>query len=313
MRRETFKVIDIKLSFSQFKSADCFNRVDDNHILDLYIGLDNMYRYTLFLVSETKPEKIFSSQLINVQVGIRRDNKWGISFSLVDNQSEDIFFHFCLDIIESSRSLSSKYIGAKYVCNRYKKWQSMLTKYNDGMLSFSEIKGLIGELLFLKNFMIPEYGQEVAVNSWVGPENADQDFICNKTWYEIKSTVSGSESVRISSIEQLDMIDEGELIIVYLDKTSNSDDFKITINSIIKEICDSLKSEQLKRKLNDILLNHGYYYRNEYDEYLFKLGKFDRYKVDKHFPCIRKSMLPFSVINLRYELSISFISKYLLE
>lgn len=304
---------DIKTYFSQFKSIDCFNRVDNNHILDLYIGLDDMSRYTLFLVSEIEPEKIFSSQIIYVQVGLRRDNKWGISFSLSNNQFEDLFCHFCVDIIESSRSLSCKSIGAKFVCSRYKKWQSMLTKYTDGILSFSEIKGLIGELIFLKNYMIPKYGEDIAVNSWIGPEKADQDFVCEDTWYEIKSTVSGTESVRISSIEQLDMDAEGELIIVYLDKTSHTDDFKITINSITKEIYDSLISYNLKQRLNDILLNHGYYNRKEYDDYLFKLVKVDRYKVDKNFACIRRSMLPLSVVNLKYDISISYISKYLLE
>lgn len=306
-------MLDIKKRFSQLETIDSFQRVDNQHILDLYIGIDSMSRFTLFLISETEPNHMFSSQIINVQVGKRRDNQWGISFSLINNKFEDIFCHFCSDIIESSRIISDRNKGSEFICSRYIKWQNMLSKYKSGMLSPSEIKGLIGELYFLKEYLFPQYGQELAVNSWIGPDKADQDFVCENTWYEVKSTVSGAESLRIASIEQLDMPLEGELVVVYLDKTSYSDDLKITLNGIYQEVYNLMETEYLKQKLGDILLNLGYYKRFEYDEYIFKFSKLDRYKVDKTFPCIRKNMLPHAVINAKYDLSISFISNFLKE
>lgn len=304
-------MIDIKNRFSQLETMDAFQRIDELHILDIYIGIDSMSRKTLFFVSETEPQQMVSSQLINVQVGKRRDEQWGISFSLINNKFEDIFCHFCSDIIDSSRIISDKKRGAEFICKRYIKWQNMLSKSKSGILSSSEVKGLIGELFFLKEYLIPLYGQDIAVNSWIGPDKADQDFICGNTWYEVKSTVSGGESIRISSIEQLDVPLEGELIILYLDKTSYSDDLKITINSLYEEVYNSMESVYLKQKLSDIVLNIGYYKRFEYDEFLFKFSKMDRYKVDSDFPCIRKSKIPDAIVNCKYDLSVSFINNFL--
>ena len=303
--------MNIKDHFSQINGIDSFQRIDDTHILDIYLGIDNMSRYTLFLISECEPLQMYSSQIISVQAGIRKDKQWGISFSLINNGFEDIFFHFCTDIIESSRILTKKEKGSEFVCARYNNWQNMLTKYKGGLLSPGAIKGLIGELYFLKEFLIPLYGQEKAVYSWIGPDKADQDFVCGDTWYEVKSTVSGGETIKISSIEQLDTSNDGELVIVYLDKTSCTDNLKITLNSIYQEVYDSLSTELLKQKLGDIILNLGYYQRGEYDEYMFRFSKIDRYTVGAGFPCIRKTMLPSTVVNAKYELSISHIDSFL--
>jgi len=287
-----------------------FKRVDEIHPLDIYTGTDNISRLTLFLISDLEPPTVSSSQIINVSVGKRKDNKWGISYTLLDNQFEDLFAKFCTDIIESSRSLKVKTSGAEFICNRYEKWQNMLSKFKGELLSHSTIKGLIGELAFLKEYMIPMYGQEKALNSWIGPDKADQDFVCDNTWYEVKSTVSGAESISVTSIEQLDMSMAGELVIVYLDKTSQSDAEKITLNSIVKAVSESLSNEEMKHKLSGILLNLGYYVRPEYDEPTFKYSKTERYLVDNKFPCVRRKDLPHAVINSKYDLSISLISKY---
>lgn len=292
------------------QGPNAFHRVDEIHPLDLYIGSDDMSRPVLFLISDLEPPTISSSQIISVSIGKRKDNKWGLSFTLLDNMFEDLFANFCTDIIESSRSLKIKNNGAAFICDRYEKWQNMLSKLRGGLLSPSIIKGLIGELFFLKDYIIPTYGQEKALNSWIGPDKADQDFVCDDIWYEVKSTVSGTESIGISSVEQLDMQMAGELVIVYLDRTSQSDTEKITLNSIFKEVSDSLSNEEMKHKLSGILLNFGYYAKPEYDGPAFKYSKTERYLVDNSFPCVRRNNLPNAVINSNYDLSISAISNY---
>ena len=306
-------VRDIKSRFEEIEGIDSFRRIDDTHVLDLYLGRDSMSCYTLFLISESEPPQMFSARTISVQVGQRQDKRWGVSFSLLNNKYEDVFCHFCDDIIESSRRQRDKAKGAEFVCSRYVKWQQMLKKNSDGLLSQAEIKGLIGELLFLKYHMIPRYGEDVAVNSWIGPEKADQDFICENTWYEVKATVSGAESVKISSVEQLDVPVDGELVVVYLDKTSYSDEIKITLNSMYQDVMDMLSTELLQQKLCDILLNLGYFKRTEYDEYLFKFTKMVRYSVTPLFPALRRIDIPPSVVNAKYELSVAFISNYMKE
>jgi hypothetical protein len=304
---------NIKNIFSGIEGIESFRKIDENHILNLYLGIDNMSRETILLLSENRPKNLYSSQLISVQLGERRDGRWAVSFSLLNKKYMDLFCHFCHDIIESSRLLVSRQQDTEFICDRYKKWQEMLAKNKSGILSYPTIKGLIGELLFLKEKLIPMCGQEIAINSWIGPEKADQDFVCENTWYEVKSTVSGAESIRITSIEQLEMPFDGHLVVVYLDKTSYSNENKITLNSIYKDLYESLPSDSLKRRLSEILLKLGYYPRIEYDEYFFSFIKMDSYFVSNSFPCLRRVHMPSTVINAKYELSIASVTNFLEE
>ncbi len=297
-------------NFAELRDQSSFQRVDNTHILDLYVGSDDMSRQTLLLITDNQPAAIDSSQIINVTVGNRKDGKWATSFSLINDDFDDMFNYFCKDIIESSRSITNKGKGSDYISSRYTKWQNMLAKLNGELLSPSAIKGLVGELCFLRDCLIPKYGQDVAVNSWIGPEKADQDFVCENTWYEVKATVSGAESVRIASVEQLDMPIPGVLAVVYLDKSSASDNMKVTLNSIFTEVSSLLTTESLKNKLSGILLNLGYYCREEYDKPAFKLSKIDRYSVNSDFPSIRRKDIPAAIVNSKYILSLSSIDKY---
>ena len=305
--------MSVKERLRNIVGIDTFQRVDELHILDLYLGRDSQARSTLYLVSDTEPIPIVSARIIHISVWQRNDTKWGIVFSLVDDNFEDLFCHFCEDMIDSSKLLSNKKQGSDFICNRYEKWQNMLAKYKNGLLAESQIKGLVGELYFLKKILIPKYGEERAIYSWIGPEHADQDFVCEDLWYEVKTTVSGAESIKISSVEQLDTDREGELVVIYLDRTSYADECKITLNTIYRQTVDSLSDINLKYRLSDILLNLGYCERIEYDEYRFKFSRLVRHTVNNEFPCVRRIKIPKSVVNVKYDLSLSFISEFIKE
>lgn len=300
----------IKEKFNAIEGFDTFQRIDEEHILDIYIGKDSTAQKTLFMISEQEPPIILSSQIIRVFVGQRHDKTWGISFSLLDNSFEELFYHFCSDIVESSRDIQKKELGARYICERYSQWQDMLSKNKSGMLSFSVIKGLVGELVFLKEHLFPLYGKEKAIHAWIGPEGADQDYICDAKWYEIKSLVSGADTVHISSIEQLDSANNGELVLIYLDRSSYSDIGKITINQLYETIYKEIDSFELKKDFSKKLLSLGYYNRYEYEEYIFHNNGYVRYHVDETFPCLRRNDILASVVNAKYELSISSINCY---
>ncbi len=303
----------IKREFEAIGGLDSFKRVNATHPLDLYIGRDHVARYTLLLISPAEPERLFSSQIIEVRAGYRTDNLWALSFSLADENFMDLFCHFCSDIISSSQSIEDHKRGMSFVCGRYNKWQEMLKKNRNGVLTVAEIKGLIGELLFLRECLFPMYGIDVALKSWIGPEHADQDFVCPDKWYEVKSTTSGAECVRISSVEQLDSLISGELVIVYLDKTSQSDSEKITLNDLVERIDRELESFNQRIRLKEILIDQGYVRRDEYDEYTFRIGTIARYQVESNFPALRRKDLPSSVANANYMLSIPAISIFLKE
>lgn len=289
---------------------DNFQRIDENHILDLFIGNDQLGRLTLLLVNPFEPNKVTSTNVIDVFVGQRVDKQWAISFSLKDKQYEEIFINFCFDIFESSKNLKESKNGVSFILARYKNWQNMLLKMNSGLLNINEIKGLIGELYFLKNFMAKEYNYEKAINSWLGPFKADQDFVIEDKWFEVKSTTKDSLKVKISSIPQLDSKIDGNLVILRLEKTSTTDCNKITLNSIVNSIVKEISDDQLSQNLLDILQLHGYINREEYNDMCFRYEGIDRYIVNKDFPCVRQVNLPSSVFIESYELYISALDVF---
>lgn len=302
-----------KEMFDVAQGIDSFRRVDKEHPLDIYLGKDASARTSMLLISKSVPMQIYSSHLIGITIGKRTDGAWALSFSLLDNQYQDMFFHFCDDIINSTREVKDKVQGTTFVCLRYLKWQEMLKKNSSGLLSFSEIKGLIGELVFLKEFLFDKYGKNIALQSWIGPDKADQDFVCADSWYEIKATVSGSATIKISSIEQLDTVNDGELVVVYLDKTSYANPNRITLNGIVDEIEKSLDNGEQRQLLRDILIRQGYIHRNEYDEHGFVCTIINRYAVTQSFPALRKKDIPTAIANSNYLLSLSAIQDFLKE
>lgn len=303
----------VKSEFEAIYGINSFHRVDATHPLDLYIGKDHMARYSLLLISENEPQRIFSSRIIAVDIGHRDDGRWALSLSLSDERFMDIFCHFCDDIINSSRSIPDTKQDMIFVCGRYDKWQEMLRKNRSGVLSEAAIKGLIGELLFLKYYLFPTYGIDSSLNSWIGPERADQDFVCIDKWYEVKTTTSGNESVRISSIEQLDSSVPGEIVIVYLDKTSHTNSDGITLNWLVTNIDNELMTFEQHKHFRDILLEQEYVSRDEYDQYVYSMNTYKRYNVGPDFPSLRRKDMPDAVINANYNLSISAIAAFLRE
>ena len=181
--------------FNNKSRADAYKRVDDSHPLDLYVGKDELSRWTLLLMCDIKPKKISSSKMISAQIRKRDDGKWTVSLSLVQDGYGDMFMLFCGDIIESSRFIKNKDKGANFVIKRYLEWKEMLAASRNGLLTPAQIKGLLGEMYSLDKELIPHYGAEQAALSWTGPRAFHQDFIFNDTWCEVKTISSGKDEV----------------------------------------------------------------------------------------------------------------------
>lgn len=301
----------LKQRFLDMHGLDSYQRVDSNHPVDLFIGLDHTARYSLFCITKTYPSKaLSSSRIIAVFVGKRKDGTFGITFSLTDQTYLEHFVCFCADMIRSSREVKNSAKTADFIYSRYIQWQKAFARNNNGLLSPSEIKGLIGEMYFLQAYMIPKFGEDIALSSWCGPEMSDRDFECGDTWYEVKSTVSGSPTVVISSVEQLDTDRTGHLAVVILDKTSATDTSALTLNKMYHLLRSNLSSELLSLKLDAVLLSLGYYEHEAYDNFYFHYNGTTMYLVDTTFPCIRKTALPYAAQNVRYDLSLSAIQAY---
>lgn len=290
-----------------------FILVTPQSIHQIFKGKDINSRKTLLVLSPIKPStyqsnKLKSSETVEITINQRLiDNYYSITFSLRNNQLESVFDSFCENIIDNVNQIKDKNLIIDYLCNRYIMWQKLFTKGESGLLSENELKGLIGELYFLEKIMIPNYGQVIAISSWLGPEKAPQDFVCSNIWYEIKSSYS-PQNVTINSIEQLDSNMPGYLIVIEIQKTSIADTSGITINKLVENIKNNL-TEENKQIFTDILLSHGYCNLEEYNFKVFKILSMDFFEINQDSPVLHKSQLPPTIISATYTLNTALLKK----
>src|SRR5699024_8133412 len=105
---------------------------------------------------------------------------------------------------EQTREIKERSEGYTAIVNRYFQWKKMFVSSKGNLLTEPEIMGLIGEILYLKGTLAERIGLYNALKSWSGQELTHKDFSFDDTWVEVKTVRSGGQTVKISSLEQLD-------------------------------------------------------------------------------------------------------------
>ena len=287
-------------------NAGGFLLVSGDHPLSFHIGYYG--EQMCFMVLDTgKVEKTTSSKAINSSCVEMDNGKYALRFLLNYPSLNELFVKLCWDLIDCSRN-SSKPIAT--ILSRFNSWIRLLQKRGEGLLSPSAQKGLIGELLFLKELIVSE-GSIKALNSWVGPEGSDQDFICENSWNEIKATTIASTTVVISSLQQLDRNDQGYLVVYFMDKTTSNGLQTLSLPEVVDDV-----RKLLPIGVTDLFLCKlamcGYYSKDceRYKEMRYRLSEKRVYSVDDRFPKLTRSNVPSEVHNAKYELDLLTIDRF---
>lgn len=283
-----------------------FLQIDTQHPLEWHIGYQSISQRTLLLVSDTEFGAIESSKSIIVSRRRREsDNCWTLSFELLRNEQQGVFAILCCDVIEHSRSATNKTEALKLVISRYKQWSKLLETQRSGLLDDHSRKGLLGELLFLEQRITTADSILAAIQGWSGADGADQDFMYPDGWFEIKSIGVSAVSVTISSLEQLDCADEGELVIQQIDKVAPDKIGAFSLNDVVRRISAMLIGDVEALDLYRTKLSaYGYMDLQEYSEQKYFCSGTQRYLVDESFPKLTKANVPTQVSSLHYELDL---------
>lgn len=296
--------------FTQGFECGYFIRIGENRDINLYIGKDENAHYSIDFRGNYHPAKIVGSKVIEVSQFMLDDIQF-LRFSLLNSELLECFSLFCCDLINSTKGVVDDETAYKQLQTRYLSWKRMF-KPNRGLLSETEIMGLIGELLYMRDNMIPTFGVDAALESWTGPEHTHKDYSMNNCWYEIKTISSGKESVRISSLEQLDSDIEGALIVYSLERMSPSFN-GIKLNALIGEIIELIPIAIQRDLFLAKLELYGYDFSPEYDNFVFAVTDCVSYKVIEGFPRLVRRDIPASVSRIQYEIILSEIEIYKTE
>ena len=195
--------MEIEKKFELGKKNRTYRRIDPEFNVDIFLGYNDDGKMSLVISEPGRETTVKSSKFIDVSMKRREDGKLVLSFDLLDDSYKSMFFIFCKDIIVTCEKAGASMAISSAVL-RWKYWKNLFGYRKQSILDNSSIKGLLGELIQLRDFFIPRFGSDKAVASWMGPLLGHKDFEINDTWYEVKSVAENALQVNISSLEQLE-------------------------------------------------------------------------------------------------------------
>ena len=127
--------------------------VSDKHPLKLYWGKDVRGGY-LFIVQFSKdatPDKKMLPELSGIRVAIApAPDCCRLVLLLNETPNWELFKSLCVDLIYASENSSNHSEAVNIIIRRLLRWHEFLKREKLHLLSPEAIKGLIGELLFMK-------------------------------------------------------------------------------------------------------------------------------------------------------------------
>ena len=303
MNNEQTRIVEL---LNKKVSSSAYSLFSADHPLKIYLGVNDDGKKSLVVISDSERIEVIPSKLIDVKYERHSDNSLSLAFNLLDENYTELFYSFCADVIKNTYNCDTSE-GFLPVVKRYEAWQNFF-KRDNRFLSESEIKGLIGELLFIERRLLPEYGADKAIDAYIGIENGHKDFELGETWHEIKAVHNGASSVNISSLEQLDSERVGYLEIITLDEGAMSEE-AINLNRLVESVRGMLAGNALL-KFDNKLLEKGYLNDEYYDTYSYIPISAISYRVSGEFPRLTKGNIPNGIISAKYELDLATIRDY---
>jgi hypothetical protein len=286
-----------------------FRRVNDVHPFDIYLGIDAHDAPLLMLLSSQSVGQLPQLRALEVSQNVRHDGKIALLVTLASSDLLYPFRYVCDDLIESLRTYTNTGSEALFLLHRLEKWRRLLEASKRG-LSHAELVGLIGELLFLER-LIHSIGPVAAVDAWLGPSGAPQDFQNGGRIYEIKSCAIGGHTVVISSLEQLHTGTTPTSLIVYGIGSCGADSSgAFTLNQLLTRIRQVLESTTATSTFELKLGEVGYDEKQPEAESPFVVQKIRAFDVRNTFPRLTPTTVSPAVTSATYGLDLDHCGEF---
>ena len=245
----------------------------------------------------------------NIQISQRKvAEQWDIILKLLNSELDLPFAVLCSQIINGLKDSTQENAG-QYLTQHLMRWNNLLSKKHE--LSDEKERGLWCELHILE-LAVKRYGIENALQAWVGPSGAPQDFCFENVFVEVKALLEKAGEVKISSLNQLDAVGLLLLALVGIEQSSVGLSLRDKVNKL-KKIFSDPYAEAL---FTEALLLNGY------SEDLDQVGSDKRYcpsfvswynaSVEK-FPSLKRSSISSAVLSAKYSLAVSSIEQFKTE
>lgn len=291
-----------------------YMQINIEHALEWHAGYKNIDQKVLVIVSNKEPELLPSSKSIVVSKGLRLDNRWTLSFMLMRVEQESVFELLCADLIAYSQEAENEETALNLIVKRFKQWNKLLEYQRKSLMDESNRKGLLGELTYLCEVIDSGYPVLAAVQGWTGPDGADQDFMYADGWHEVKSVGISASSVKISSLEQLNDSDGGELVVMFIDKCAPERSGAISLGELVDlTLARTQEDPDAFTLLESKLMRYGFIDLPEYREQKYVYSGKKRFRVEAGFPRLTMATVLPQIVEVQYSISLAGIEHWRIE
>lgn len=301
--------MNLQEKFDRGAQNNTYQRIDAEYKVNVFLGYNDDGQMSMVITEPGRENVVKSSKIIDVKLKRREDGRMALSFDLLDGTYKSMFLIFCKDMINICE-LAGSNMAISNALTRWKYWKEMFGKKKQNILDKMEIKGLIGELLELRDHFMKEWDQTTAIASWMGPLLGHKDFEIEDTWYEVKSVTENAIQVKISSLEQLDSENDGHLVVVRLEDTSTVSSNAINLNDLVTEIATSIDDPTNIDLFFNRLDNMGYAFDDEYYNFCFIYKGIEYYTVSDKFPRLMRSSVDPSIGNASYTILLNGVREF---
>ena len=271
-------------------------------------ALQNKRYYTLLYLINTGETIDVSLELPRLQcidIYITPSSPCYLAISLLDSSFVDIFLDFCYDLIDYTRHKATKEEGLANLVNRCWRWQSLLYKKGNPLLSLQEQQGLFSELSFLLDYLVPSFGISRSLEMWQGPYGSYHDFVSASIDIEVKSfRTTGVPRIRVSSEHQLERpLHKGLYLVCYALSNDQNAGFSITSIAEQLSVLVAESAPSVSGLFQSLLDEAGFVWAHDYENSKWSIQSLSCYEVRDGFPSIvRSSVLP-AIIHVEYDLN----------
>jgi hypothetical protein len=268
-----------------------------------------MGQYIFSLAADTGCRELPEPPRLNgIDVHVERRSPEGarLVLTLQERDQFDIFRALCDHLLRATVGQTSggNASGLRLVLRRLADWHDMLRRRRDDVLSTPEVIGLTGELLFLRDEILPRTGAAEAVAAWRGAHRDEQDFAVGRCQFEVKTQLSTADQrVIISSEAQLDAAESRLLLCHQRIAATPATAASFTLNSLVEALHARFAEAgtPVADTFEIALEAWGYVRRDEYDQPVWLLTDRQLFEVREGFPRITPAMLPTGVQHVSYE------------
>jgi hypothetical protein len=295
---------------SSHPGIDNVRRVETRYPLDFRRGRDFHGRHILVLEGMADKARLpVTPKLggINVSRAFDAAGTCKLVLTLLDPAYLEIFRTLCHDLLSTTSRLTrgdnSK--GLIIVLERLIRWQELLRRRQGEILTKQEIIGLVGELLFLRDIVLPATGP-AGISAWRGPFGDEQDFVHGDWIIEAKTQLNTADQrMQISSEAQLDT-SSGNILVCHQTLGASSADNSVSrsLNDLVDEVRLALGTNHTSAVLDFelALIEAKYAKQPDYDYDRWVLSSRRTFAVANGFPRITPAMLGNGVERVTYHI-----------